>query len=78
MFQSALTDRSAPFSVLYVYGLGGVGKSALLGECAREAARAGMLTVRLDGRSIEASPGGFFTLWPTRSGSAIPMRRSKG
>jgi hypothetical protein len=59
VFRSALTGSLAPFSVLYLYGLGGVGKSALLAECASEAARADVQTVRLDGRNIEASPGGF-------------------
>jgi len=59
LFQSALTGSPASFSVLYVHGLGGVGKSALLAEWAGEAGRAGGLVVRLDGRNIEASPGGF-------------------
>src|SRR5262245_3254527 len=59
LLRSALAGRPAPFSVLFVHGLGGVGKSALLAEWVGEAGRAGVLAVRLDGRNIEASPGGF-------------------
>jgi hypothetical protein len=59
LFHIALADRSSPFSVFFVHGLGGVGKSALLDQCATDAATAGLRTVRLDARSIEASPRSF-------------------
>ena len=59
LFRLALVGRSKPFSVFYVHGLGGVGKSALLDECANESSRAGMLCLQLDGRNIESSPQGF-------------------
>jgi hypothetical protein len=59
VFRLALLGRSAPFSILYVYGLGGIGKSTVLHACANEAARAGMLVVRLDARHIEPSRRGF-------------------
>jgi hypothetical protein len=58
-FRQALAGRSAPFSVFHVHGLGGIGKSALLDACASQAAQAGVLAVRLDGRHIEPSPDGF-------------------
>jgi hypothetical protein len=59
LFRRALAGSPAPFSLLYVHGLGGVGKSALLAECASEAARTGVLTLQVDARHIEASPRGF-------------------
>jgi chromosomal replication initiation ATPase DnaA len=54
-----LTGGFAPFSPFYVYGLGGIGKSALLDACAEHAAREGVTTVHVDARNIEASPRGF-------------------
>src|SRR5262245_55975051 len=59
LFRKALVGGSAPFSVFYFYGLGGVGKSALLDACARHAADEGVMTVQVDGRNLEASPTGF-------------------
>src|SRR5262245_8682359 len=58
LFGRALSGATAPFSLLYVYGLGGVGKSALLDECSHRAATEGVMTVHVDARSIEASPRG--------------------
>src|SRR5262245_678807 len=59
LFRRALAGGATPFSLFYVYGLGGVGKSALLTECSDRAAREGVMTVHVDARSIEASPRGF-------------------
>src|SRR5262245_35893228 len=58
-FRDALAGTSAPFSVLYVYGLGGVGKSALVDACVSEASRKGIATLRLDARHVEPTPHGF-------------------
>ncbi|NJP31936.1 ATP-binding protein [Micromonospora thermarum] len=61
MFRSAL-DRpaeTAGFAVLYVWGPGGIGKSALLRRFADEAEAAGRDVTRVDGRMIERSPAGF-------------------
>jgi hypothetical protein len=58
LFRSALC-ASPDGSVLYVHGLGGVGKSALLRECTGIAMQAGLETVLLDGRLVDPSPGGF-------------------
>jgi hypothetical protein len=59
LFRSAIDEPEPPFAVLYIYGPGGVGKTTLLGEYTRLATEAGMATVALDGRHIEASPPGF-------------------
>lgn len=58
LFQTALgalaSDR--PFSVLYVHGPGGVGKSSLLDALGDIATTAGATVVRLDGRDLDPSP----------------------
>lgn len=58
-FRSVLQFAEPPFVALHVYGAGGVGKTTLLQEYAREAHEAGRGVVRIDGRNIEASPLGF-------------------
>jgi hypothetical protein len=57
LFSAALGPvEEAPFSVLYVYGPGGVGKTALLGELTEEARRAGAEPVLVDARTVEPGP----------------------
>jgi hypothetical protein len=58
-FRSALAPGTAPFSVLYVHGPGGIGKSALLERFADDAQQAGREVVRVDGRMAGPSPEAF-------------------
>jgi hypothetical protein len=58
-FRTALLANESRFAVLYVYGPGGVGKTALLGEFARLAAECGRPVVHIDGRNLDPSPPGF-------------------
>src|SRR4051794_41983978 len=56
LLRSALADPELPFSVLWVHGLGGGGKTTLLGAFAEIAAEAGRTPARLDLRGMEPSP----------------------
>jgi len=56
LFASALAEPAAPFTVLYVHGPGGVGKTTLLREFARVAAEARHTVVHIDARNIQPSP----------------------
>ncbi len=58
LFRSAL-DAPESFSVLWVHGPGGVGKTALLGAMAEAAADAGLEPVRLDLRAVDPVPPAF-------------------
>src|SRR3954466_12548394 len=59
LFSGALAAPEPPFSVLWIYGPGGVGKTALLTALAERAADAGVGAVTLDLRAIEPSPPAF-------------------
>jgi hypothetical protein len=61
LFREALhrPDPSAGFAVLYIWGTGGIGKSALLRRFGDEAETAGRTVVRVDARAIDRSPHGF-------------------
>jgi AAA ATPase domain len=57
LFRAALDDAIAPpFSVLYLHGPGGIGKTSLLEALGVIAADAGATVARLDGRDLEPSP----------------------
>lgn len=56
---TALQASNPPFSVLYVHGPGGVGKTALLDRLASFAASTGRLAVRLDLHTMEPTPSAF-------------------
>jgi hypothetical protein len=55
----ALLARPDHVSVLWLSGLGGVGKTALMQACAGRARQAGWLTARVDGRTVAHSPRAF-------------------
>lgn len=55
VFQTALDASEGPFSVLYLHGPGGVGKSALLDVLAARAERTGVQVVRLDGHDLPST-----------------------
>jgi hypothetical protein len=57
-FRQALAGPDPPFSVLWLHGPGGVGKSTLLGRLADEAVAAGRTPVLLDARSLDLTPAG--------------------
>ncbi len=59
MFRAALATEEPLFTVLYLYGPGGVGKTALLAELAEVAEAAGVRTARIDGRTAEPTPEAF-------------------
>ena len=58
-FRSALDDTERPFTLLFVTGAGGIGKTSLLRRFAHEAAEAGRTVVELDGHSGECTPAAF-------------------
>jgi hypothetical protein len=55
----ALLARPDHVSVLWLSGLGGVGKTALMQAYAGRAWQAGWLTARVDGRTVAHSPRAF-------------------
>jgi hypothetical protein len=59
LFAAALTAPEPPFTVLWIHGPGGVGKTALLGALTEAAADLGIGAVSLDLRAIEPSPPAF-------------------
>ncbi|MGW0637830.1 ATP-binding protein [Nocardia salmonicida] len=59
LFRTALAADEPPFTVLFLHGPGGIGKSALLAEMVEIAALAGAATTRVDGRTVEPTPAGF-------------------
>lgn len=61
LLRAALGEAELPFALLHVYGPGGVGKTALLGEFARAAGEAGVGVVQLDARNMDPSPEGFLS-----------------
>src|SRR5207244_2642645 len=63
-----------PFCVLHVYGLGGIGKSTLLGEFDRRAADRGVPTVLLDGRNVDSTPAGFLNALRRTLGVDNPLQ----
>ncbi|MGH2797679.1 MAG: ATP-binding protein [Thermoleophilaceae bacterium] len=56
LFREAVEGAEPPFSVLFVHGPGGVGKTALLERFAEVASGAGMDTVRVDLSGIAPTP----------------------
>jgi hypothetical protein len=56
LFGAALDSAEPPFSLLYVYGPAGIGKTSLLDVFADLAAEVGASVVRLDGRDLLPSP----------------------
>jgi len=59
LFQSALTQPELPYFVLYVFGPGGVGKTALLGEMASICEQNDIPVGFVDARQVEPRPGAF-------------------
>ena len=57
--RAALSEPELPFSVLCVFGPGGIGKTTLLREYGYIAHEIGIQSVQLDGRHIEAAPDFF-------------------
>ncbi|QLH23625.1 ATP-binding protein [Streptomyces sp. Rer75] len=58
-FRAAIDGAADAFTVLFLTGPGGIGKSSLLRRFADEAHAAGLTAVELDGRSGECSPTAF-------------------
>jgi len=59
LFESALAETDLPFNLIYIFGPGGVGKTALLAEFRRLCEQAGVTVAALDGRNLEPSPDSF-------------------
>jgi hypothetical protein len=65
LFEAALQAEGAPlFSVLYIHGPGGVGKSTLLEIFAALATATGATVVKLDGRSLVPTRSALLEAWP--------------
>lgn len=61
-FEGALLADPPSFHVLHVYGPGGIGKTTLLDRFAATAARQGVETVTIDGRSVDPLPAAVETM----------------
>ena len=58
-FKAALDDAARPFTLLFVTGPGGIGKTSLLRRFAHEAHEAGRTVVELDGHAGDRTPAEF-------------------
>jgi hypothetical protein len=56
LFTTALHTEHPPWSVLFLHGPGGIGKSSLLDILADDAAATGARVLRVDGRALAADP----------------------
>jgi AAA ATPase domain len=59
LFAAALTASPAAFSLLWLHGPGGIGKSTLLRRFADEADARGVRPLLIDARHIDVTPAGF-------------------
>ncbi len=59
LFADALRAPEESFSVLFIHGPGGIGKTVLLREFVRIAEASGSTVARLDARDVDPSPAGF-------------------
>jgi hypothetical protein len=72
LFAAALAGAPGAFSVLYLYGPGGIGKSALLQRLADDARDAGRPVVTVDGRLTGPAPPAFAAAAaPALAGGAV-------
>lgn len=60
-FEEALGVARLPYSVLFVSGPGGIGKTTLLHEFRYRCRKHGISAVYVDARNVEATPRGFIT-----------------
>jgi hypothetical protein len=72
LFKSALAAQELPFSILHVFGPGGVGKTTLLKEFAYLAEQASIPSIYVDARNVEPSPEAFVAALQAALGVAPP------
>src|SRR5436305_10485777 len=72
VFQSALEAPELPFSVLHVYGPGGVGKTSLIKEFTYICVRLGVRYTYIDARNIEPAPESFISVLQVAMGVEPP------
>ncbi|MEU7467574.1 ATP-binding protein [Streptomyces sp. NPDC044984] len=70
LLRDVLAGRPDAPSVLWVHGPGGIGKSALIRQYAKEASAAGRTVVQVDGRAVPAAPRTFETAAETAARAA--------
>ncbi len=59
IFQRAITSGELPFNILYIYGPGGVGKTALLNQFRRLCCELKIQSLYLEARNLESAPQSF-------------------
>jgi hypothetical protein len=59
IFQRAITSGELPFNILYIYGPGGVGKTALLNQFRRLCCELKIQCLYLEARNLESAPQSF-------------------
>ncbi len=68
-----MLDAKAGFSVLFLHGPGGIGKSALCGALTRLASESGRPVLELDARAVPPSPDGLADALEAARGRARPL-----
>ena len=74
----AFLERPEHVRVLWLSGLGGVGKTALMQACSRRARQAGWLTARIDGRAVTPVPQAFSGSVESAIGASTPLSELDG